>query len=240
MGPWLGTSLAAPLWAALAADRDTTCVSSTGDFDTELYALYNGDYPGVFNQVPKGYDYTSSEFAAEPSSNDYTQTNSGDYPTVTGYDMVTGLGSPLATGLACSEVLGSYSGGQGQAVVLSGVGLENASFLFGGSLATVDSETATRATVVVPAGAGEVAITAEGPLGQSSVTGTFTYATTTASATTTAAGGLPGPTGAHDDNQSRHDNDRSHDNDHLLHDDCSTHHDGTEYDNYGRQNSRQD
>ncbi len=153
-GPWLGTSLATPLWAALAADRDTTCVSSTGDFDTELYALYNGDYPGVFNQVPKGYDYTSSEFAAEPSSNDYTQTNSGDYPTVTGYDMVTGLGSPLATGLACSEVVGSYSGGQGQAVVLSGLGLENASFLFGGVAATVDSETATRATVVVPAGAG--------------------------------------------------------------------------------------
>ncbi len=189
--PWLGTSLATPLWAALAADRDTTCVSPTGDFDTELYALYNGGYSGVFNEVPKGYDYASSEFAAASSSNDYTQTNSGDYPTVTGYDMVTGLGSPLATGLACSEVLGSYSGGQGQAVVLSGLGLENASFLFGGSPATVDSETATRATVVVPAGAGEVAITAEGPLGQSSVTGTFTYATvtttTSASTTTTTA-----------------------------------------------------
>ena len=112
-GPWLGTSLATPLWAALAADRDTTCVSSTGDFDTELYALYNGGYSGVFNEVPNGYDYTSSEFVAESSSNDYTQTNSGEYPTVTGYDMVTGLGSPLATGLACSEVLGSYSGGAG-------------------------------------------------------------------------------------------------------------------------------
>jgi hypothetical protein len=205
-GPWLGTSLATPLWAALAADRDTTCVSSTGDFDTELYALYNGGYSGVFNEVPKGYNYTSSEFAAEPSSNDYTQTNSGDYPTVTGYDMVTGLGSPLATGLACSEVLGSYSGAKGQAVVLTGLGLENASFLFGGAAATVDSETATQATVVVPAGSGEVAITAEGPLGQSSVTGTFTYATvttttvsssttSTARTTTTAAGGGGGGAG---------------------------------------------
>jgi hypothetical protein len=188
-GPWLGTSLATPLWAALAADRDTTCVSSTGDFDTELYALYNAGYSGAFNEVPNGYDYSSSEFAPASSSNDYTRTNSGEYPTGAGYNMVTGLGSPLATGLACSEVVGSYSGSAGQAVTLDGLGLENASFLFGSSPATVESESATRATVVVPAGSGEVAITAEGGLGQSSATGTFSYPAVTTTTAPTATGG---------------------------------------------------
>jgi hypothetical protein len=201
-GPWLGTSLATPLWGALAADRDTTCVASTGDFDPELYALYNAGYSGAFNEVSSGYDYSASRFTATPSSNDYTQTNSGDYSTATGYNMVTGLGSPLATGLACSEVVGSYGGSAGQALTLDGLGLENASFLFGASPATVESETATQATVVVPAGSGEVAIRAEGGLGQSSATATFTYPAVT---TTTAGGGggggsggggggLPGPT----------------------------------------------
>ncbi len=203
-GPWLGTSLATPLWGALAADRDTTCVASTGDFDTELYALYNAGYSGAFSEVPSGYDHSASGFSPVSSSNDYTRTNSGDYPTAAGYNMFTGLGSPLATGLACSEVLGSYSGSAGQALTLDGLGLENASFLFDGSPATVESETATQATVVVPAGSGEVPITAEGGLGQSSATGTFTYptGTTTAPITTTTAGGggggggggLPGPT----------------------------------------------
>lgn len=197
-GTWLGTSLATPLWAALAADRDTTCVSSTGDFDTELYALYNGGYSGAFNEVPSGYDYSSSEFTPTSSNNDYTRTGSGEYPTGAGYNMVTGLGSPLATGLACSEVVGSYSGAAGQAVTLDGLGLENASFLFGSSPATVESESATRATVVVPAGSGQVAITAEGGLGQSSATGSFTYpavTTTTAPTATGGGGGGGGPLG---------------------------------------------
>jgi hypothetical protein len=190
-GPWLGTSLSTPLWAALAADRDTSCVSSTGDFDTELYSLYSGGYSGAFSEVQNGYDYSSSEFTPTSSSNDYTRTGSGEYPTGAGYNMVTGLGSPLATGLACSEVLGSYSGPAGQAITLEGLGLENASFVFGSSPATVESESATQATVVVPAGSGEVAITAEGGLGQSSATGTFTYpaGTTTLAPTTTAGGG---------------------------------------------------
>ena len=198
-GPWLGTSLSTPLWGALAADRDTTCVASTGDFDTELYALYNAGYSGAFNEVSSGYDHSASGFAAASSSNDYTQTNSGDYPTATGYNMFTGLGSPLAAGLACSQVLGSYSGSAGQALTLDGLGLENASFLFGGSPATVESETATQATVVVPAGSGEVAITAKGGLGQSSATGTFTYpavTTTTVAPTTTTPGGGGGGGGS--------------------------------------------
>jgi hypothetical protein len=187
-GPWLGTSIAAPLWAALVADRNTSCVASTGDFDPELYSLYasSSDYATAFNQVPDGYD--PSTFAPEAGSNDFTQTNGGDYATGAGYDMVTGLGSPIGPGLACSEVVGSYSGQAGQSLTLDGLGLENASVLFGGTTAVVQSASGTEVKVVVPAGTGEVALTAKGGLGQSSVTGTFTYGagtTTTTSSTTT-------------------------------------------------------
>lgn len=189
-GAWLGTSLAAPLWAALVADRDSVCTSSTGNFDTELYSLYNDNYSSAaFNEVADGYD--PSTFAPEAGSNDYTQTNGGKFPTGAGYNMVTGLGSPVAPGLACSEVVGSYSGQAGQTVTLDGLGLENASILFGGTAAEVvpGPASATEMNVVVPPGSGEVAVSAEGGLGQSSVTGTFTYSggttTTTSAATTT-------------------------------------------------------
>ncbi len=98
-------------------------MASTGDFDTELYTLYNAGYSGAFTEVSSGYDYSVSKFTPASSSNDYTRTNSGDYPTATGYNMFTGLGSPVATGLACSEVVGSYSGSTGQPLTLDGLGL---------------------------------------------------------------------------------------------------------------------
>ncbi|HMK97032.1 MAG TPA: hypothetical protein VK425_05745, partial [Acidimicrobiales bacterium] len=187
---WLGTSLGTPLWAAIVADRDTTCSPGTGDFDPELYSLYTNNYSSAFNSIPDGYN--PSSFAPETGSNDFTQDQSGKYATAASYDMVTGVGSPDAPGLACSQVLGPYDGQSGQQLVLDGVGLENASIFFGASQAQVLSASATTATVDVPSGSGQVAISARGPLGQSSLTASFTYegggtTTTTSSTTTTTA-----------------------------------------------------
>jgi subtilase family serine protease len=187
-GAWLGTSLAAPLWAALAADRDSTCLTPTGDFNGVLYSFYNTSYyADAFNPVVDGYTYNASTLVPAPSTNDFTQANNGAYPVGPGYNMVTGLGTPIAGGLACSQVTGSYVGQAGQDVTLDGLGLENASIYFKTAPAPVLVASATQVTVQVPAGSGQVPVYAEGTLGQSSVTGEFTYQINGTTTTTTTA-----------------------------------------------------
>jgi hypothetical protein len=77
-----GTSLAAPLWAALVALSDQECGTSIGFLNPSLYSVYADDSnqsPSPFNQVTSG--------------------NNG-YPAGPGYNLVTGLGTPNAGTLA--------------------------------------------------------------------------------------------------------------------------------------------
>lgn len=194
-GSWqayLGTSLAAPVWAALVADRDSTCTTATGSFDPALYSLYGGlaahGYGTAFNPVSQGY-VPGPAFQPEVGTNDYTQTNNGDYPVSPSYNLATGIGSPIAPGLACSQVgSGPYQGTAGQDITLTGVGLEDASIYFGAQQATVVSESGTSATVLVPAGQGQVELSATSQvLGLSRDQAEFTYAASTTSTTGTTA-----------------------------------------------------
>lgn len=200
--PYIGTSLATPLWGALVADRDSQCRTSTGDFNPALYSLYataGQGYGVAFNAIDQGY-VPGPGFRAEAGTNDYTQSNGGAYAVASGYNMVTGIGSPIGTGLACTEVSGDYEGAPGQQVTVDGVGLEDATISFGAQGATVVAETGTSATVVVPpapAGVSQVAVSASSLLGESLQGATFTYAsgqgptttttTTTVSTTTTSS-----------------------------------------------------
>lgn len=90
---WLaffGTSLAAPVWAAVATVADQVCQaagdSPVGFLDPVLYRLATST-ASPFNDIAAG-------------NNDYTHTNGGAYPATPGYDMATGLGSPRASVLA--------------------------------------------------------------------------------------------------------------------------------------------
>lgn len=85
-----GTSGAAPLWAALAADANASpfCGGSPIGFaNPALYRAAAAAYGLDFNDVRTG-------------NNDATMTNGGLYPAGPGYDMATGLGTPSATNLA--------------------------------------------------------------------------------------------------------------------------------------------
>ena len=84
-GAWGGTSLSAPLWAALTAlaDESSACTGrSVGFANPALYQAAASD-PSAFNDVTTG-------------NNDLTGDNGGLYPAGTGYDMATGLGTPNA------------------------------------------------------------------------------------------------------------------------------------------------
>lgn len=185
--PYLGTSVATPIWASLVADRDAGCSAPSGDFNPALYAVYNagGSYGTAFNLVDQGYP-AQGGFTGGAGNNDYTQTNGGSYALGAGYNMVSGLGSPVATGLACPQVTGTYSARAGQQVTLTGVGLEGATIDFGSTAAHIVSESGTTATVVVPSGQGTVHLSASsGILGSSQKSATFTYTTGTGGTTTT-------------------------------------------------------
>lgn len=93
-----GTSAAAPLWAALLANVDSSsaCRGSTIGFaNPALYRAASSAYGSYFNDVAAG-------------NNDFTGTNGGLYPAGAGYDMATGLGTPNAGALAsglCANAL---------------------------------------------------------------------------------------------------------------------------------------
>jgi subtilase family serine protease len=76
-----GTSLSSPLWAAIAADRDSYTAQRSGAFGPLVYSLFNAD-PGLyFHNIG-------------PSVN-----NNGYFPTTPGYDMATGIGTPIMKAL---------------------------------------------------------------------------------------------------------------------------------------------
>jgi subtilase family serine protease len=74
-----GTSLSAPLWAALFTDRDAFHGHRAGAANYLLYSLFNHAYSTYFHDIT-GFH--------QPS------TNNGFYPTTPGYDEATGIGSP--------------------------------------------------------------------------------------------------------------------------------------------------
>ncbi|HTX31701.1 MAG TPA: protease pro-enzyme activation domain-containing protein [Solirubrobacteraceae bacterium] len=93
-----GTSAAAPVWAALLADADSSSAchgSAIGFANPALYAAAGAGYANDFNDITSG-------------NNDYMGTNGGLYPAGAGYDMASGLGSPNAGNLAaalCADAL---------------------------------------------------------------------------------------------------------------------------------------
>ncbi len=87
-GAWGGTSLAAPLWAALTAlaDESTACTGRNIGFANPALYQAAADDPSAFNDVTTG-------------DNDLSGDNGGLYPAGTGYSMATGLGTPNAGAL---------------------------------------------------------------------------------------------------------------------------------------------
>jgi subtilase family serine protease len=79
-----GTSSSAPLWAAIAADRDSYTGSRTGFLNPLLYLLFNIDPGKYFN------DITGIGQAV---------TTNGLFPTTPGYDEATGIGTPKMAAL---------------------------------------------------------------------------------------------------------------------------------------------
>jgi subtilase family serine protease len=91
-----GTSAAAPLWAALLADINSSSScrgSAIGFANPALYSAAGKAYASNFNDITQG-------------NNDNTGTNGGLYPAGSAYDMASGLGTPNAGALA-SSVCGS-------------------------------------------------------------------------------------------------------------------------------------
>jgi subtilase family serine protease len=74
-----GTSLSAPLWGALFADRDAFHGHRAGAANYLLYALFNHAYRSYFHDIT-GF--------GQPS------TNNGFYPVTPFYDEATGIGTP--------------------------------------------------------------------------------------------------------------------------------------------------
>ena len=81
-----GTSLSAPLWAALFSDRDAFHGDRSGNANYLLYALFDNPSTNATNF----HDITGSHQVSN---------NNGYYPVTPGYDEATGIGTPNFTGL---------------------------------------------------------------------------------------------------------------------------------------------
>ena len=79
-----GTSLSSPLWAGIAADRDSYQGHRTGNLNPLLYWLYDRD-PGAYFHDITGIGQSTN--------------NNGLYPTTPGYDLATGIGTPKMAAL---------------------------------------------------------------------------------------------------------------------------------------------
>jgi subtilase family serine protease len=81
-----GTSLSAPLWGALFADRDAYQGDRSGNANYLLYSLFDNPntYAADFHDIT-GFRQVSN--------------NNGFYPVTPGYDEATGIGTPNFTGL---------------------------------------------------------------------------------------------------------------------------------------------
>jgi kumamolisin len=177
-GSWTavgGTSIAAPKIAGIIADVDTACQARIGDVAPALDALQQlGVYSTALNDITTG-------------DNDLTRSHSGKFAATAGIDLASGVGSPIAGGWSCPNItsLGTTSGTTGSQVTVNGIGLEKATFTFGGTAASVVSANATSATVVVPSGSGTVTVQASDPFGTGVQTASFTHTDSTPTSTTT-------------------------------------------------------
>jgi subtilase family serine protease len=81
-----GTSLSAPLWAALFTDRDAFQGHRSGNANPLLYQLFDNRRTNAFTF----HDITGFH---------QMSTNNGFYPTTPGYDEATGIGTPNFTAL---------------------------------------------------------------------------------------------------------------------------------------------
>jgi len=185
-----GTSTGAPLLAGLAADRNSGCTATTGDFAPALYSLYDGlganhGYGTAFNPITSG-------------DNDLTQALSGLYAASHGDNLATGIGSPMAQGLSCPEVTSVVPAlaPAGSTVSVFGFGLEDATIRFGSAPASVVSATATQAVVKVPSGAGNLTVSASGVLGSGTQTASFDEGTTPSASELVVTGQPPASTPA--------------------------------------------
>ena len=112
-----GTSAAAPVWAALLADVDSSSAchgTVVGFASPALYHAASTGYGAYFNDITSG-------------NNDFTGTNGGRYPAGPGYDMASGLGTPNAAALAsglCADVLHVNNPGPRISTVGQAVGVQ--------------------------------------------------------------------------------------------------------------------
>jgi hypothetical protein len=147
-----GTSMAAPLWAALVADVEQGCASPK----SLLPAIYSAGASSAFHDVTSG----NNRNPALPSS-------TASFSAGPGYDLATGWGSPSAPALlsllsgsssGCPTVTGLSPGAGpavgGNTVVITGSGFGTApSVTFNGvPAAIVGPSTGSTVTVTAPAG----------------------------------------------------------------------------------------
>jgi subtilase family serine protease len=85
-----GTSLSAPLWAALFSDRDAFDGHRAGNANYLLYALFD-------NPNTRAADFHDITGINQVSN------NNGYYPVTPGYDEATGIGTPNFTGLITGQ-----------------------------------------------------------------------------------------------------------------------------------------
>jgi hypothetical protein len=156
-----GTSMAAPLWGALAALADQGQSTPVGFVNPTLYQAQCGGGP-AFNDVTAG----NNQPAGSPPSNGPRTPSSPFYPATSGYDMATGLGTPIASALvnrlrsppgnSCPVVTGlSTSSGPaagGTTVTVSGsnLGAVNEVDFGNGNPASISSVTSSSVTVRSP------------------------------------------------------------------------------------------
>jgi subtilase family serine protease len=82
-----GTSLSAPLWTAIVADRDSFTGQRTGNLNPLIYLIYNLSPRSYFHDITG---------VGRPQA---TATSNGLYPTLPGYDLATGIGTPRMAAL---------------------------------------------------------------------------------------------------------------------------------------------
>jgi len=156
-----GTSMAAPLWGALAALADQGQPSSLGLLNPTLYQAQCAGSP-VFNDITVG----NNQPLGSAPSNPPRAPPGPSYPATAGYDLATGLGTPVADELVdqlrapppstCPVVTGisASSGAAAGAttVTLSGANLSGVSEVdFGtGNPGAIESVTPTAVTVSSP------------------------------------------------------------------------------------------
>jgi subtilase family serine protease len=74
-----GTSISAPLWSAIIANRISFWNHRVGNANPLLYLMYNVDYQRYFHDITGERQSTN---------------NNGLFPTTPGYDLATGIGTP--------------------------------------------------------------------------------------------------------------------------------------------------